>query len=114
MHGGTSTTSALMSIWSAIVRRLINFELSDYGFGDKLNEWEDLPVMNAIGFVRHHLRRQPARVERNDRFARLYLENSERETICLGCLATVVPHGFQTLEDAELIHVCAKILKHAD
>jgi hypothetical protein len=67
--------------------------------------------MDAIGFVRHHLRRQPARVERNDQFVRLYLENGERETICLGCLATVVPHGFQTLEDAERFHACAEILE---
>ena len=58
--------------------------------------------------------RVPARVERGDRFARFYYENGDAESICLRCFATVVPQRFQTLEDAERIHVCAEILKPWD
>jgi hypothetical protein len=55
-----------------------------------------------------------ARVERQDGFARVYYKNGEAVSICLSCSATVVPRGFQTLEDAERLHyeVCSKILVH--
>jgi hypothetical protein len=54
-----------------------------------------------------------ARVERNDRFARVYHRSGARESICLACFATIQQQGFQVLEDAERLHyeVCAEILK---
>ena len=60
--------------------------------------------------------RKVVRVERNDVFARVHYESNEAVSICLSCCATVVPQGFQTLENAERLHyeVCAKILKRQD
>jgi hypothetical protein len=51
------------------------------------------------------------RVEGRDGFVHIHYENGEIESICIGCFETAVYEEFRSLEKAERIHACTKILK---